>query len=99
MATNITVTLETNQVQQALVYARQLFPEATNAELIAALEDAAYWGPGIRDKIASWEAEYTRDQENENRKVSRDDFLEDFPEKVEDPDAEGPFRGQGRGNR
>ena len=97
MAQNITVTLENNQVQQALVYARQLFPEATNAELIAALEDAAYWGPGIRERIASWEADYTRQTENENRQAARDDFLEDFPAKVEAPDAEGPLRGKGKG--
>ena len=88
MAVNITVQLSDEQVSQALVYARKVKPDASNAELIAELEDAAYWGPGIRDVIAGWEYTYTRQAENEARAVSRADFLEEFPEKPADPEPD-----------
>lgn len=92
MAQKITVELTDNQVQQALVYARKVKPEATNAELIAELQEAAYFGPGIREVIASWEVAHTREVENANRAAAQAEFLEDFPAKVED-DPEPPVEG------
>lgn len=89
MAQDITVTLTTEQVQQGLTYARKIKPDATNAELVAELTDAAYWGPGIREVIASWEMAATREHENENRQASQAAFLEDFPAKP-DPDTDPP---------
>jgi len=86
MAQNITVTLTDEQVQQALVYARKVYPDATNDELREQLEHAAYWGPGIRDQIAKWEYDYTRQTENENRQTATDEFLVSFPAEVPDPE-------------
>ena len=86
---DITVTLTSNQVQQGLTYARKVYPDASNADLTAMLEDAAYWGPGVRDKIAEWEIAATRQTENDARKVAQEEFLEDFPAKVEpEPEPE-----------
>ncbi len=83
---DITVTLTSAQVQQGLVYARKVFPDATNADLLAKLTEAATHGPGVYPQIGEWEAIATRQTENENRQVSRDEFLAVFPPPP-DPDA------------
>ena len=76
---DITVTLSTAQVQQGLVYARKVFPEATNADLTAKLEEAAYYGPGIRLQIADWERQATRQDENAARQEATDAFEAVYP--------------------
>ncbi len=84
---DITVQLSTTQVQQGLVYARKVFPDATNADLLAKLTEAATHGPGVYPQIGEWEALATRQTENENRQAARDEFLIVFPPPA-DPEAE-----------
>ena len=89
MAQDITVTLSNEQVAAGLEYARKLFPDATNEDLRAKLEEAAYYGPGIRLVIGEWEYEYTRQTENEQRQESLDEFNAIFPPEPEpDPPSQ-----------
>ncbi len=85
---DIIVTLTTAQVQQGLVYARKVFPEATNADLTAKLEEAAYYGPGIRLQIADWERQATRADENTARQEAQDQFVAVYPPASPVPDPE-----------
>lgn len=85
MAQDITVTLTNEQVAKGLEYARKVYPDASNDDLRQMLEDAAYWGPGVRQVIADWETGATRQDENENRQTARDEFLAVYPDRIVEP--------------
>ena len=76
---DITVTLSTAQVQKGLEYARKVYPDATNADLTAKLEEAAYYGPGIRLQIAEWEGLATRQDENARSQAAAAEFEQVYP--------------------
>ncbi len=79
MSQQITVTLTDEQVQAALVDARYLYPEASNDDLRAKLEESATHGPGIYATVRQWRAMRIREEENANRAVEEAAYEELFP--------------------
>ena len=76
----VTVELTDAQMTKALAYCQQIKPDATDADVTAELEHAAYWGPGVREQIRLWEVAKVREDANEARRAANDEFLADFPD-------------------
>jgi len=80
MAATITVPLTDEQVVEGLRIARLANPTATNADLLAELQQAAWSGPGIRAVLARWAREAFRQQRDYDWQAQTDAFLTLFPD-------------------
>ena len=82
MAKTVTVTLTTEQVQQMLADARALYPDESNADLEARVEDAAKH-QGIYTLAGQWRMARVREEENANRQAEQAAHDALFPPPVE----------------